>query len=340
MAIKVVVTGLGARGHDWIKAVNSSPLFEVVGCVDTSSTARDTITKTQGIASSNCYVDLDTALNDSKDCQAVIVVTPAPQHYNDCEIALMHDKAVLVEKPFTTNLADAAKLVSLAETRRVPLMVAQNYRHLRVYRTVRNVIREGRLGRVGMVVCHYYRVPHQMSEAQLNATQSVLWGMGVHHFDVLRYVLDSAVNNVMADDFTLAWTKLPKGASLRTMLTFDNGTRAYYTATYESSGHEFFERGQEFYGRFVGELATLHIFQRWLILCEKGKLPRLIRRGARTQSEEQTLLGEFEKAVLKNEQGNSSGRDNLQTMAILEACLRSSSEKKWINPQELLDELD
>lgn len=337
MAIKVVVTGLGARGHDWIKALCSSPSFELVGCVDVSEGAREKVAATFGIPAANFHTDLESALK--KDVQAVLVITPAPQHRNDCQLALSHGKAVLVEKPFTTNLADAAELVSLAETKRLPLIVAQNYRHLRVYRTVRNLIREGRLGRVGIVVCHYYRVPHQMSEAQTTAAHSVLWGMGVHHLDALRYVLDAEVNNVMADDFTLSWTNLPRGASMQTMLTFENGVRADYTATYESSGHEFFERGQEFYGRFVGELATLHVFQRWLILCEKGKLPRLLGRGARKQSEEQILLGELERAMLNNEQGSSSGRDNLQTMAILEACIRSSAEGKWINPQELIDEL-
>jgi predicted dehydrogenase len=338
MAIKVVVTGLGVRGHDWIKAVSSAPSFELVGCVDVHPAACEKVARTYGLPAANCHTALESALNT--EVEAVIVVTPASQHHHDCQVALSHDKAVLVEKPFTTNLADAAGLVSLAETKRVPLIVAQNYRYLRVYRSVRNLIREGKLGRVGFVVCHYYRVPHQISEAQMNATHSVLWGMAVHHLDVMRYVLGSEVNDVMADDFTLDWTNLPKGASFRTMLTFENGARANYTATYESRGHEFFENGQEFYGRFVGELATLHVFQRWLILCEKGKLPRLLRRGPREQTEEQILLGQLERAVLQNEQSDSSGRDNLQTMAVLEACLRSSVSKGWINPQELLDELD
>ena len=35
---------------------------------------------------------------------------------------------------------------------------------------------------------------------------------------------------------------------------------------------------------------------------------------------------------------DSSGRDNLQTMAIVEACIRSAGERVWVNPQELLDE--
>ena len=126
---------------------------------------------------------------------------------------------------------------------------------------------------------------------------------------------------------------------MRNMLSFENGIRGSYVATYESRGHEFFERGQEFYLRFVGELATLHVFQRWLLLCEKEKLPRLLKRGARRVTEEQILLGQLERAIMLNETPDSSGRDNLQTMAIMEACLRSSENKNWVNPQELLDEL-
>ena len=84
---------------------------------------------------------------------------------------------------------------------------------------------------------------------------------------------------MLAESFTLPGGHLPRGGSMQMMLTFEDDVRALYSATYESSGHEFFERGQEFYLRFVGERATLHVFQRWLILCEKGKLPRLVRRG-------------------------------------------------------------
>ncbi len=125
---------------------------------------------------------------------------------------------------------------------------------------------------------------------------------------------------------------------MQAMLSFAEETQALYAATYESTGHEFFERGQEFYLRFVGERATLHVFQRWLILCEKGKLPRLVRRGPRKVSEERILLDQLERALLHGEAPDSSGRDNLQTMVIVEACLRSAAERTWINTQELLDE--
>ena len=338
MAIKVAITGVGPRGRQWIKELQSSQAFELVACVDIDETALAATAKSHSISPSICYSNLEEALEEGAECQAVLVVTPAEQHFEDCQTALSRGKAVLVEKPFTTSLAKADALVRLADSKGIPLLVAQNYRYLRAYRTVRKLISDGRLGQIGIVECQYYRVPHEMSAAQRQATQSVLWGMAVHHLDAMRYVLGTEVNNVLSDDFTLSWSSLPKGASMRTMLSFDNGAQGLYTATYESSGHEFFESGQEFYGRFIGELATLHVFQRWLLLCERGKLPRIIRRGQRKETEEQIILDQFQGAIIGNGKPDITGRDNLQTIAIVEACLRSANEKKWVNPQELLNE--
>lgn len=337
MAIRVIVVGMGARGHDWARQLRGNPAYEVVGCVEVDPERRQRASLGLGIPSERCYANLEPALDES-DAQAVVVATPAENHKHDCELALLHGVGAMVEKPFTLRLRDAVQLVELAEQKGLPLIVAQNYRYMRSFRTARRLIADGALGRIGIVVCQYYRVPHEMALSLASVQHSVLWGMGVHHLDALRYILGGNVAQVMAETFTLPWGQLPPGASIRVMLSMEGGERVLYSATYESSGHEFFEGGQEFYTRFVGERGTLHVFQRWLILCERNKLPRLVRRGARPVTEEQVLLGQFERLLLAGEKPDSSGRDNLQTMAVVEACVRSASEQKWINPQELLNE--
>lgn len=334
MAIRVVVVGLGSRGHDWVREIRNNRKFELVAGIDVDSSAQQLI----GLRCEEFYQDFTEALTTTQP-NAVIIATPADCHVEFCRLALERSIAVMVEKPFTTNLAEAAHLVSLASRRQTPLIVAQNYRYLRSFRTARRVISEGTLGPLLTVICQYHRIPHQMAASLSCLVNSVMWGIAVHHLDVLRYVLRQEVIAVVAESFTAPWSQLPQGASMRIMLTFADGVRAVYTATYESSGHEYFEKGQEFYARFTGERATLHIFHRWLVLCEKGKLPRLLRRGPRKMTEEQVMLDQLENALLTGEEADSSGQDNLQTMAIIEACLRSAEEKRWINPQELLDEL-
>lgn len=337
MAIKIAIVGLGGRGQDWVREVRASPAFELAACVEMDQAVLQSACLELQIPALLCFPDLEKAL-DRVTCEAVIVATPADCHVTACEAALSRKIAVLVEKPFTLSLNEAVKLVSLAESTGTLLLVAQNYRYMRSFRTARRLIQEGQLGNVGMVVMQYYRVPHEMAASLAKLPNSVIWGMGVHHLDVIRFILGKEATGVRADSFTAPWGHLPRGASFQAMILMEDEARVFYSATYESSGHEFFERGQEFYARFVGERATLHVFQRWLVLCEKGKLPRIVRRGPRKISEERILLDQLERALLNGEVPASSGRDNLQTMAIVEACLQSAAERTWVNPQELLRE--
>jgi predicted dehydrogenase len=337
MALRVVVVGMGSRGQDWFREIQKAPGYELVGCVETDPAVLNQAAGKLSIPREQRFTALTAAL-DQNTCDAVIVATSAESHRQPCELALARGLAVLVEKPFTLSLREAVELVSLAKQKGAPLIVAQNYRYMRSFRTARRLIDDGALGPVGMVVCQYYRVPHAMPASLAQVNNSVLWGMGVHHLDALRYILQKRVTGVLAESFTLPWGQLPRGGSMQMMLSFEADTRALYSATYESSGHEFFERGQEFYVRFVGERATLHVFQRWLLLCETGKLPRPVRRGRRKLTEEKILLDQLERALVAGEEPDSSGRDNLQTMAVVEACIRSATERTWVNPQELLDE--
>lgn len=337
MAIKIAIVGLGGRGQDWVREVRASPAFELAACVEIDQAVLQGACAKLQIPPEHSFPNLEQAL-DRVACQAVIVATPVDRHVSACEEALSRKVAVLVEKPFTLHLNEAVKLVLLAEAIDTPLLVAQNYRYLRSFRTARRLIQEGRVGDVGMAVMQYYRIPHEMAASLARLRHSALWGMGVHHLDVLRFILAKEVTSVVADSFTAPGGLLPQGASLQVLLSMADEARVFYTASYESSGHEFFERGQEFYARFVGERATLHVFQRWLFLCETGKLPKLVRRGSRKITEEQNLLGQLERALLHGHVPEVSGRDNLQTVALLEACVRSATERRCIDPRELLSE--
>ncbi len=149
-----------------------------------------------------CFTNLAEAL-DQNECDAVMVATSPGSHVEPCELALSRGLAVMVEKPFTQNLREAVGLVTLAEQKGAVLIVTQNYRYMRSFRTARRVISDGMLGPVGMVVCQYYRVPHAMSSSHAHLTNSVLWGAGIHHIDALSYTLNKRVTGVMAESFTM-----------------------------------------------------------------------------------------------------------------------------------------
>jgi predicted dehydrogenase len=337
MATKVAVVGLGPRGREWVGEVQAHRSYELAACADVDPEARRTADLGPDVPHERRFTQLDDAL-DAVPCDAVIVATSIGRHTEPCEIALSRGLGVLVEKPFTLRLDEAVKLVGLAEAHAVPLLVAQTYRYTDSQRAIRRILHDGQLGRVGMVASHYYNSTSQLHPSLASIRNSVLWGHAIHHLDALSYVLGQRITGVTASSFTAPWGRLPDGASMQALLTMDGGAHAVYSATYESSGHELFRWGPQYHQRFVGERATLHVFRRWLVLRERGKRPRLLRRGPRQAGPESILLDELQHALADGETPESNGRANLQTVAAMEACLRSASEGCWVNPQELLVE--
>jgi predicted dehydrogenase len=336
MAFRATVVGLGLRGRYWSKTVERTPGWELAAGVDPDETARDRTRSDLGLSKDILFEQLDDALNVPTD--VVIVNSPAEFHAAPAHTAIDAGLAVLIEKPMTTTFKEARNLVEAAEGRGVALMVVQNFRYMRAHRTAKRIVSEGRLGTVGAVTAHYYRTPHQMADSLRMAEHSALWGVAIHHLDALRHVLGRDATAVLADESTKPWSDIPRGASLRALLRFEGGIDVTYTASYESRGHEYFGGGQEFYERIVGDRATLHMFHRWLFLCEGRKLPRPIRRGKRPETEEAVILGKLAHALRTGEEPECSGRDNLGTVAIIEACVQSSATGDWVDVPELMSD--
>src|SRR5262245_54135268 len=154
MAIRTIVIGMGPRGRDWVREIKQNSQFELVGCVDVDEQALHSAVDALRLNGLSCFSDLKQALSNT-EVSAVVVATPADGHYHACELAVSNGISVLVEKPFTTSLAEAAKLVSISKQKATPLVVAQNYRYMRAFRTARQVIESGRLGPIGAAACNY-----------------------------------------------------------------------------------------------------------------------------------------------------------------------------------------
>jgi predicted dehydrogenase len=333
VALRIAIAGLGPRGREWARLVLTSPQWELVACAEPDARVSADASAALALPEESWFSGLEEAL-DARECDAVVVATPADRHEEPCERALERGLGVLVEKPFALSIDAAAALVAMAERQGVPLVVGQNLRYTRAHRTVRRLVGQGALGRIRLVAARHHR-PAPSTPVVSNGGHAALWELAVHHLDALRHSV-GGLSGVMAESFDGGGETPAIGRSVHALLAFENGAHGHYSASYQSTGLEFFERGQQFYERIVGERATLHVLQRWLVLCERGKRPRLMRRGRRAMTEEAILLRQLERGLLYGEPADASGTDNLGTVAILEACARSSSEGRWINPQEIL----
>ncbi|MGO9503555.1 MAG: Gfo/Idh/MocA family protein [Streptosporangiaceae bacterium] len=95
------------------------------------------------------------ALAADPEVDAVYVATPHPGHYEAAMLAIEQGKAVLVEKPFTMNAADAQELIETARVRGTFLMEAMWTRFLPHMARVREILASGVLGEIVLLTADH-----------------------------------------------------------------------------------------------------------------------------------------------------------------------------------------
>lgn len=83
-----------------------------------------------------------------EELELVVINTPDSTHYDYARMALEAGKNVVVEKPFTTTVAEGEELVALARSRGLALSVYQNRRWDSDFLTVKDILDKGLLGRL------------------------------------------------------------------------------------------------------------------------------------------------------------------------------------------------
>ena len=76
------------------------------------------------------------------------IVTPPPTHRQFIETAVLRGVAVVCQKPFTENLAEAEEMTALAEAKGIPLIVQENFRFQPWHRQASKILDKGTLGEI------------------------------------------------------------------------------------------------------------------------------------------------------------------------------------------------
>ena len=91
------------------------------------------------------------ALANDPEVDAIYIATPHPFHKDNSILCLNAGKAVLVEKPFAINIAEAQAMVDVARAKGVFLMEAMWSRFLPAIVRTREIIARGTIGEVRML---------------------------------------------------------------------------------------------------------------------------------------------------------------------------------------------
>jgi predicted dehydrogenase len=126
------------------------------------------------------------------DADLVVVNTPVATHFEYAKQVLQAGKHAIVEKAFTTTVAEAKELAAIAEAKGVKLAVFQNRRWDSDLKTVKQVLAEGVLGEIVEAEFHFDRYNPVLSPKQhketLNAGAGLLKDLGPHLMDQALYL--------------------------------------------------------------------------------------------------------------------------------------------------------
>jgi scyllo-inositol 2-dehydrogenase (NADP+) len=124
---------------------------------------------------------------DDDELELVVITTPNDSHFDYAWRALEAGKHVVVEKPFTITSADALKLIKKAEEKNRVLSVYQNRRYVSDFLTIRQLLKENKLGDVFEFEAHYDRYrPEQRPNAWREENEpgsGILYDLGAHLID-------------------------------------------------------------------------------------------------------------------------------------------------------------
>lgn len=143
----------------------------------------------------NWYANQDLFLADQL-LDAVIIATPDALHAGHAMAVLRAGKHVLVEKPMTTQPADAYEMALFAFERNLRLGVGYHLRHHAGHRLLRKVLREGEIG--DLVHIHIEWSTQSMSLDNWRATGEhgrwfALAALGTHAIDLASWLAESPI---------------------------------------------------------------------------------------------------------------------------------------------------
>lgn len=128
----------------------------------------------------------------SPDVDAVAIVTPVWTHYELAKMALENGKHVFIEKPFTSNSAQAKELIELATRKKLTIMVDHTFLFTGAVRKIRELTQSGVLGDL------YYYDSLRVNLGLFQHDVSVIWDLAPHDLSIMDYVIQGDPQAVVA----------------------------------------------------------------------------------------------------------------------------------------------
>jgi predicted dehydrogenase len=187
--IKFGVIGYGYWGPNIVRNLDRTENCKVVAICDKTPASRKAAQKAYPAITVTSHAE---ELLTSTEIDAIAVITPVWTHYELAKAALEHGKHVFVEKPFTSNAAQAEELINLAAKKKLKIMVDHTFLFTGAVKKIRQVLKEGTLGSI------YYYDSTRVNLGLFQHDVNVLWDLAPHDLSIIDHLIAESPEAVSA----------------------------------------------------------------------------------------------------------------------------------------------
>ena len=218
--LNTAVIGTGYLGSYHAEKLHEIPESKLVAVCDLDEAKGQKVAQKFGTLFVKNYSEL---LHNKVDAVTIAATTKA--HYEIARFFLENNVHVFVEKPITTNLAQAKKIISIANKKNLILQVGHIERFNKVITSATSLIDNPRF-----IECL------RLSPFRVRCTDvNVILDLMIHDLDILQFLVNSKIKNIFANG-TAVFSSCIDIASAR--IEFENGCVSNVTASRVSESIE------------------------------------------------------------------------------------------------------
>jgi predicted dehydrogenase len=187
--LQIGVIGYGYWGPNIVRNFSTAAGSQVAAVCDMNKTALEKVKKAYP------HVKITTDINElllAPGIDAVAIATPVFTHFELAKRALDEGKHIFVEKPFTHTVAEAEKLIELADKKNLKIMVDHTFLYTGAVRKIKELIEDGVLGDL------YYFDSVRVNLGLFQHDVNVVWDLAPHDFAVMDYIIGKRPQAVVA----------------------------------------------------------------------------------------------------------------------------------------------
>lgn len=336
--IRVGVIGCGSIArHRHLPEYNSNPNVEIVAVSDR---VEERASEIASLYNATVYTNYEELLKD-KTIDAVSVCLPNALHAPVSIAALNAGKHVLCEKPMATSTSEAEAMIAAAKENNVQLMIGHNQRFVRSHEMAREMINEGKLGKVySFRTAFGHGGPEGWSVDgkdswffdKKRAFIGAMGDLGVHKADLMRYILGDEVAEVAAFVETKAKDFATVDDNAVCLLKTTKGTIGTLTASWSFVGKE--DNSTVIYGekgilRLEDDPEYSLIFQMKDGEVEKHQLGQIQSNDEDGQSSSH-VIDSFIDALLNNREVPIPGQEGMKSLQVVLGALEAAETRRTV----------